>query len=117
MNIQTGEEFEMEAQQEETEILKIGKYRFRKKSFDKAIDILQQAIKEKEGWLIIDEIGPLELRKEGFYEIINEILDTETSLQIILVVRHSLINEVLNFFKFNKHKVELLNKGSQFFNQ
>lgn len=117
INIQTGEEFEMEAKQDEIGVLKIGKYRFKKKSFDKAIDILQQAIKEKRGWLIVDEIGPLELKKQGFCEILNEILNTESSLQIILVARESLVKDVINFFRLNEYEVELLNTGSQFFNQ
>lgn len=117
MNIQTGERFEMEAQEGETEILKIGKYSFRKKSFNKAITTLQLSLNEKKGWLVIDEIGPLELRKEGFYKILNEILGTKTSLQIILVVRNSLIEEVINFFRLSEYKIEFLNTGSEFFKQ
>jgi nucleoside-triphosphatase THEP1 len=117
MNIQTGERFEMEAEDRETEILKIGKYRFKKKSFNKAITTLQQSLNEKKGWLVIDEIGPLELRKEGFYKILNEILGTKTSLQIILVVRNSLIEEVINFFRLSEYKIEFLNTGSEFFKQ
>ena len=64
LDIENRELFPMEAEPEENETLKVGKYTFSGRSFDRAIAILEQA-RHKDGWLIIDEVGPLELRGEG----------------------------------------------------
>src|SRR5436190_2797117 len=56
-DIYSGEQFRMEADDEE-EALVVGKYRFSKHSFVKAIGILENSI-YAEGWMVVDEIGPL----------------------------------------------------------
>jgi len=65
MNAQTKEQFPMEATGEE-ETLAVGRFEFSKTGFDKAIQIIRDAM-TKEGWLLIDEIGPLEIKGEGFW--------------------------------------------------
>ena len=62
----------MEARGSE-ETLTIGRFAFSKTGFDKAIQIIRTAI-TKEGWLVIDEIGPLELKGEGFCDVMKEVL-------------------------------------------
>lgn len=32
----------------------------------------------KEGWLVIDEIGPLELSGEGFHDVLKEVLSNRS---------------------------------------
>jgi len=70
MNARTKKQFQMEANDNEKETISIGQFNFSKVSFEKAIKIARDEINKK-GWLVIDEIGPLELRKEGFYNVIN----------------------------------------------
>ena len=95
MNAATGEQFSMEAEVDEKDVFIIGKYRFSKKGFEKAINIIREGVKNESGWLIIDEIGPLELRGEGFHDVLIEIISTKTDeLKLVLVVREELVQEV-----------------------
>jgi len=95
MNAQTNEQFAMEAIGNEETIL-VGRFTFSKTAFEKAIGIIRAAI-YKEGWLIIDEIGPLELRGEGFHDIVKEVLMKRKD-KIILVVREGLAQQVKDHF-------------------
>lgn len=98
MDANNKEQFAMEAAAGETNILEVGRFRFSKTGFDKAVQIIRDAI-PKEGWLIIDEIGPLELRGEGFCEILKDVL-TQRKEKILVVVREGLTDEVQQQFTF-----------------
>ena len=93
LNIQTREKWPMEVEEKETAVLQVGRYVFSKKNFDAAIDVLN-SVKNESGWLVIDELGPLELRGEGFYAIMNEIL-SERRNKLLLVVRENLVDEMV----------------------
>jgi nucleoside-triphosphatase THEP1 len=99
-NINTGEQFKMEAAENETAVFKIGRYTFCEKAFEKASLILQENLKRASGWLIVDEIGPLELQQKGFYQTITNIIaNNNYDLKKLLVVRMSLLEEMISFFK------------------
>lgn len=99
MNAYTKEQFPMEATDGEVETLDVGKFVFSKTSFDKAVQVIHNAM-QKEGWLIIDEIGPMELRGKGFYGIVKKAV-MERKENIILVVREGLVKQVINHFNIN----------------
>jgi nucleoside-triphosphatase THEP1 len=104
--------FPMEAGADEKNILAVGKFLFSRNSFDKAIDILRKGI-GKTKWLLLDEIGPLELRGEGFYDVIKEMIQANNREQkILLVVRQSLVNEVIEYFHINRSELLIINKAS-----
>ncbi len=106
MNAHTKEPFQMEAATTETEILEVGKYRFSKAAFDKASEILLTALGLPDGYIIIDEIGPLELRGLGFAATIKTILANEKkNLQIVLVVREELLEKVVAYFNLERFKI------------
>jgi nucleoside-triphosphatase THEP1 len=99
MNIQARQLFDMEAASGETGVLIVGRFIFSKKGFDKAKQIISNSI-GKEGWLVIDEIGPLELRGEGFSEVLREVLAAQNEKQkILLVVREGLTDKVKEYFR------------------
>jgi nucleoside-triphosphatase THEP1 len=104
MNAQTKELFPMEAVGDE-ETLTIGRFLFSKNNFDRAIQIIRNAITHK-GWLIIDEIGPLELKGEGFCNVLKEVLIARKE-KTVLVVREVLVQDVKKYF--NMHDVEIIN--------
>jgi nucleoside-triphosphatase THEP1 len=103
MNAQTKEQFPMEATGGE-EALAIGRFVFSKAGFDKAIQIIRNAI-NNEGWLVIDEIGPLELKDEGFCDVLKEVLSVQRE-KILLVVREGITKQVKEYF--NLHDTEIL---------
>jgi nucleoside-triphosphatase THEP1/ABC-type thiamin/hydroxymethylpyrimidine transport system permease subunit len=101
MNAHTHEQFPMEAGKSETEVLFIGKFLFSKTSFSKAQQIIRDAL-DKKGWLLIDEIGPLELKGEGFYNVLKEVLNHQEKKQkIFLVVRDGMVENVMESFELS----------------
>ena len=92
----------MEAFPEDKKTLTVGKYHFKKEAFEKAVEIIQKGLLHP-GWIVIDEIGPLELKGEGFYSILNEALDSKTSgLKILLVIRKAVLDRVLDYFRLRE---------------
>ena len=98
MNAKTKEHFPMEATGDE-EALTVGRFIFSKTGFEKAKQIIRDAI-NIDNWLVIDEIGPMELRGDGFCDVLKEVLAARTK-KIILVVREGLAERVKQFFKIN----------------
>lgn len=104
----TKETFAMEADTYEKNVVKVGRYVFSTAAFDRAKKILENAVEQKQGWIIIDEIGPLELRGEGFAEIAKKIIGTEGGdFNIILVVRKELYDTVLAYFNLDPGSVRI----------
>jgi nucleoside-triphosphatase THEP1 len=99
----THSQFKMEADKSEKEVLSVGRFNFSKPSFEKAIKTIQDSMNEK-GWLVIDEIGPLELRMDGFYEVINKSVKDHAG-ELVLVVRNNLVDKVVAFFGLKHSKI------------
>lgn len=100
MDIASGVTFEMEAKEIEKNTLTVGKYIFSKVAFNRAKIILMHAPLSEDGWLVIDEIGPLELKGEGFSETLKSILQfLGRKIKILLVVRDTLSEEVKTYFE------------------
>ena len=93
----------MEARKNETETIAIGRFIFSKTAFEKASRIIRNA-KDKKGWLVIDEIGPLELRKGGFYKALSDVLKNHAA-QLLLVVREGLVDKVKEFFELTHYHI------------
>ena len=106
LDIATGKVFSMEASAEDEDVLPVGKYRFSKNFFDRAITVLKEGLQQKKGILILDEIGPLELRNEGFNKEIREIVaDKKTQQKKIIVVREAILQNVTNFFGIENYQI------------
>ena len=107
MDVHTREQFPMEAVVGE-ETLNVGRFQFSKKHFNKAIEIIREAI-NKDSWIIIDEIGPLELRGQGFHDIAKQLL-AKRKERIILVVREGLAQQVKDHFMIDATIIDAINK-------
>ena len=110
LNIKSGELFKAEKVGETAEeILCVGKYSFFKAAFKKADDFLLDAVKELPAILLIDEIGKLELRKEGLYEAVIKAIDVYKNLacenDLILVVREELLKDVIKNFDISGYRL------------
>jgi nucleoside-triphosphatase THEP1 len=110
--IKTGETklLEYEGEDEKIELTKICNYNFLKSVFDWGQQELYSAFLQKPDWLIIDEIGPLELRGEALEPMVSKIINEQNpgKTKIILVVRKMLVEKVIEHYKF-------LKKGFKFF--
>ena len=109
-NIAGKEYFEMEANKAEAQLV-IGKYIFSAAGFKKANDILIQESKRHDiNYLIIDEIGPLETKyQQGFYTTLISLLRSSFNYNLLLVVRPSLVEEVLSYTAVNKQECIAMN--------
>ena len=94
--------FKMETGVKE-ETLAIGKYLFSALAFAKANNLLQTESKRTDiKYLIIDEIGSLEIKKQqGLYRSLKEIMASAFNYTLIIVVRQSLVDEVMATFNLN----------------
>lgn len=106
MNAETKEQFPMEATGSE-ETIHVGRFTFSKRNFELAINIILHRI-DKDGWLVIDEAGPLELRGEGFTPVLKEVFKKRRN-KILLVVREGLAGQVRNCFELQAEEVSFIN--------
>jgi nucleoside-triphosphatase len=110
--IKTGDTklLEYEGNDKTVELTKICNYNFLKSVFTWGQEELYNAFLQKPGWLIIDEIGPLELRGEALEPMVGKILKENNSdtTKIILVVRKILVEKVIENYSLHK-------KGFKFF--
>ena len=82
----------------ETEnVTQIGKYNFSNQTFEWSQKILSECAAKKLDWIIVDEIGPLELHGKGLEPAVSKLLaDREnTKAQILCVVRDSILEKFL----------------------
>ena len=106
VDIRSNEMKLMESSEDETETLNIGRYKFSLKAFEWANQILINCVNKNYETIVIDEIGPLELQGKGFATTLKLFLNNEDiKSDLLLVVRESLVNDVLNYFGIKKENV------------
>jgi molybdopterin-guanine dinucleotide biosynthesis protein A/nucleoside-triphosphatase THEP1 len=94
------------AQQENA--VSIGKFAFDQDVFNKSCDILVHPLMLDNDWIIIDEIGPLELKGGGYYQSLVKLLEIakqKKDLTILLVVREHLVDDVISKFNIAVEKI------------
>lgn len=80
--------------------LEIGRFKFRSVAFDAGIDALHRAMTADLDWIIVDEIGPLEVRREvGFEPALGDWLQKFRNLplrpNLLMVIRDFLLDEAV----------------------
>lgn len=80
----------------------VGKHRFSAATFAWAIEEFNAQAEKEFEWLILDEVGPLELKQElGFHALFSTILNGEIAAnsKLIVVVRESALEEFIEKYK------------------
>jgi nucleoside-triphosphatase THEP1 len=102
-------ELELEVETEGLELVAIGNFKFLKSAFIKANDFLISIASEtKNKYLIIDEIGKLELKNEGLHRAAEKIIpeyEFNKSEHLILVVRDYLLEDVLVQYDISQYLI------------
>ena len=83
-------------------VLKVGRFVFSANAFKIASDkLLLWSNENKWGYIIIDEIGPLELNQhKGFYNALMQLIEHLNTRQVLLlVVRTTMLDIAVDFFK------------------
>ncbi len=89
----------------EDELQIIGKYQFSTAAFNKANHIIKNSKLAQTDWLIIDEVGKLELLEKGFHPSLKFLLTSSTKINLLIVVRDTLIKEVTNFYQISHYTI------------
>ncbi|MEZ4792585.1 MAG: nucleoside-triphosphatase [Gelidibacter sp.] len=118
LEINSQNEFALEVERDsiinQDEIIQIGPFQFLKPAFQKANDYLVETIKKKEfKYLIIDELGKLELENEGLHVSAKKIIkayESDDKHHLILVARTSLLKEIIQKYQISKY--ELIEKDN-----
>lgn len=99
----------LEAQniENETRIIKVGKYFFKKAAIEEINHSIINHTFVKDKTVIIDEIGPLELKRSGFYDSLMSVLaqKEQQNLTAIFVIREKLLEEAIRFFNLVPNKI------------
>ena len=94
--------FKLEAEAETEAVVAIGSFKFLQSAFNEANDyLILEASKTEPQFLIIDEIGKLELKNEGIHvstEALISKFKSTNNTHLILVVRDYLLDAVLEHY-------------------
>lgn len=104
------EKIPMESAPGEFPTIPVGRFSFSFENFEKAIQHVYQCADRDFPQIIIDEIGPLELREEGFFHVLRDLLPRHRmgKTQLVLVIREELVEEVMDFFGITLEEVTAL---------
>jgi nucleoside-triphosphatase THEP1 len=102
--------FPFEADSSTTEsIIAIGRFHFLKTALDRANKyLLGCKNSEKLSYLILDELGKLELKNEGLHEAAKELIpqfQNSTHSHLILVIRDSLLEALIQKYEISHYTV------------
>jgi len=99
LNVKSKETFTMQTNEGDDTTISVGRYHFLTSAFKEANSIILNAtVKNKSGFVIIDELGKLEMNSEGLHEsatITIQKTKHNNDLHAILVVRSSLLDPVM----------------------
>ena len=112
LNIKTKEIFDIECidpTKTNEPLTSIGKFNFYTAAFEKANTIILDALSQNPHWLVIDEVGKLELKGEGFYRSVAEVTkvygNKEKPGNLLITVRDSLCEDIISFFNIQNFKI------------
>ncbi len=112
LDLESRKEFPLEVDEPNEKTISIGKFHFAKPSFELANYILKKAFDEAEyEFLVIDELGKLELENEGIHGAADHIFKNykpSEDQHIMTVVRTSLVKDILN--KYNIRDFQIVSK-------
>ena len=101
LDIHTGLSARLEADTDMDEgIVHVGRYKFLQSTFDWAKVVLKQSIEQGSEWIVVDEIGKLEIiNHEGLEPIVSELINMRLNnilpSKLLLVIRDTLVESAV----------------------
>jgi len=104
----TVKDFEVDQLNKNT--ISVGKYFFLKNSFIWANEKLLESFSNSPDYLIIDEIGKIELKGEGLHIAAKKIIEErkKSKTTILLVIRDYLLKEALDYYNIAEEDYSIL---------
>lgn len=88
------------------DVIKVGRFKFSNAAFVKMRHIINEQAKHNYNWMVIDEIGKLELSGKGIEpELKHHLLNPVKQTKNILVIRDYLLNEALNKYHLENYLI------------
>ena len=97
MDIATGEEVRLEPPALDEVAVTVGRFQFRQAAFDWADQRIGKALGPA-GSVVIDEVGPLEMRGGGFAPLLDRLERDHPATRRVLLVRTALLDAVADRF-------------------
>jgi nucleoside-triphosphatase THEP1 len=97
-DLMTGDEVSLEHPADGEKALAVGRFLFRRAAFDWAIARVEAAVSAGAQAVIIDEVGPLEVRGDGFAPLLDRLAHDYPVVTQVLLVRSSLTQTVVERF-------------------
>lgn len=97
MDIATGDQVPLEHPAEGEVAIPVGRFQFRQTTFDWAVQRIEQALGQARS-VVIDEVGPLEMRGGGFAPLLDRLERVNPGIQRVLLVRTGLVDAVADRF-------------------
>ncbi|MCF7942844.1 MAG: nucleoside-triphosphatase [Spirochaetia bacterium] len=91
-------------------IKSFGRFILHEDTFSWAASRIEEAI-DTCGAIIIDELGPLEIKREGYYHIAKKVVSRYKGL-ILFVVRSGLVDQITKISECDPQKIVQLNAGT-----
>jgi len=107
-NVATGQKTLLCSREPKPESINTGRFYFYKEGLNFGIQALTTNL-DNIDWLVIDEVGYLELKGQGWFEAIEKAMK-QTNLNMIWVVRKRILEEVLNQWPYFNFYVMNINK-------
>jgi nucleoside-triphosphatase THEP1 len=126
ISVSTGESIVFQVKEDDGEIfggnleplVTICDYKFKQSAFDWANkEITTQFFTGGFNWIVVDEIGPLELkRKEGLASAMSEVLErrNETKTKLLVIVRSSMVDLFIETYKLDPSEVAKISDLNNF---
>ena len=114
--LSNGDEIELESTDMEHDGISIGRFHFSKKSFASARYTIQTLINSSKQYVIIDEIGKLELDGQGLEPELSKYIEAfhkkalilnsqKPSQKLILVIRDSLLTRAIDHYQLHHAQI------------
>ncbi len=98
VDLMTGDEVSLEHPLPDEVAVPVGRFLFRRAAFDWAEARIEAAVATGCDAVVIDEVGPLELRGQGFAALLDRLLAGNPQVERVLLVRTGLIEAVIERF-------------------
>lgn len=97
LDIATGDQVALEHPAGDEIAVPVGRFQFRQAAFDWAVQRIDRSLAHA-GSVVIDEVGPLEIRGDGFASLLDCLERDHPTIQRVLLVRTSLLDAVADRF-------------------
>ncbi len=102
-------EFALEVESESAhDAISVGPFLFSKSAFERANTFLKTLLDSKNNYVIIDELGKLELKNKGLHEAANLLIPNfidHKEKHLILVIRDTLLEDTIEHYGISNYQI------------